>query len=122
MCLEFAFERRENNDVLGQIVPDVGVKVWDIILTIYVHTNNPDVTTEVSAPDLSISDHFKLPECELKTHSYMSFGALKHFNKTTFCSDLHWVPLTQVLNCTDPDKALAVALTPRPPATENSEC
>ena len=35
----------------------------------------------------------------------MSFRAFKHFNKTAFCGDLHWAPFTQVLNCTDPDKA-----------------
>ena len=45
---------------------------------IYIYTNSPDVITEVSVPDLSISDHcpiscsrsIKLPKCEPKTHSY----------------------------------------------------
>ena len=31
-----------------------------------------------------------------------------HFNKTGFCTDLHWIPFTQILNCSDPDKALAI--------------
>jgi len=44
-----------------------------------IYTNNPDLITEVSVPDLSISDHcpiscsraIKLPKCEPKTHSYI---------------------------------------------------
>ena len=44
-----------------------------------IYTNNPDVITEVSVPDLSISDHcpiscsrsIKLPKCEPQTHSYI---------------------------------------------------
>ena len=32
---------------------------------------------------------------------------MKHFNKAAFFNDLHWAPFTEVLNCTDPDKALA---------------
>ena len=43
----------------------------------HIYTNNPDVATEVSVPDLSISDHcpiscsrsIKLPKFEPKTHS-----------------------------------------------------
>ena len=43
----------------------------------HIYTNNPDVITRVSVPDLSISDHclvscsrsIKLPNCEPKTHS-----------------------------------------------------
>ena len=31
---------------------------------------------------------------------------MKHFNKAAFFNDLHWAPFTEVLNCTDPDKAL----------------
>ena len=45
----------------------------------HIYTNNPDVITEVSVPDLSISDHcpiscsrsIKLPKCEPQTHSYI---------------------------------------------------
>ena len=81
----------------------------------HIDTNNPDVITEDSVPDLSISDHcpiscsrsIKLPKCEPKTHSYISFRSFKHFNKAVFFNDLHWAPFTEVLNCTDPDKALA---------------
>ena len=49
----------------------------------HIYTNNPDVITEVSVPDLSISDHcpiscsrsIKLPKCEPKTHLYIyNFG------------------------------------------------
>ena len=58
----------------------------------HIYANNPDVITEVSVPDLSISDHcpiscsrsIKLPKCEPKTHSYVSFRSFKHFNKATF--------------------------------------
>ena len=86
----------------------------------HIYTNNPDLITEVSVPDLSISDHcpiscsrsIRLPKCEPKTHSYISFRSFKHFNKAAFFSHLHWAPFTAlticlVLNCTDPDKALA---------------
>ena len=86
-----------------------------IYLSIYLSINNPDVITEVSVPDLSISDHcpiscsrsIKLPKCEPKTHSYISFRSFKHFNKAAFFDDLHQAPFTEALNCTDPDKALA---------------
>ena len=55
----------------------------------HIYTNNPHVITEVSVPDLSISDHcpiscsrsIKLPKCEPKTHSYISFRSFKLFNK-----------------------------------------
>ena len=50
---------------------------------------------------------FKIPKCEPKTLSYTSFRSFKHFNKAAFFSDIHWAPFTEVLNCTDPDKALA---------------
>ena len=78
------------------------------------YTNNPDVITEVTVPDLSISDHcaisclrsIKLPNCKPKTHSYISFRPFKHFNKAAFFIDLHRAPFTEVLNCTDPNKAL----------------
>ena len=40
-------------------------------------------------------------------HIYISFRPFKHFNKAAFFNDLHWAPFTEVLNCTDPDKALA---------------
>ena len=81
----------------------------------HIYTNNPDVITEVSVPDLSISDHcpiscsrsIKLPKCDPKTHSYISFQSFKHFSKAAFFNVLHWAPFTEVLNCTDPDKALA---------------
>ena len=80
----------------------------------HIYTNNPDVITEVSVPDLRISEHcpissrsIKLPKYEPKTHSYISFRSFKHFNKAAFFNDLHWAPFTKVLNCTDPDKALA---------------
>ena len=67
---------------------------------IYIYTNNPDVITEVSVPDLSISDHcpiscsrsIKLPKCEPKTHSYISFRSFEDFNKAAFFNDLHWSP------------------------------
>ena len=46
-----------------------------------IYTNNPDLITEFSVPDLSISDHcpiscsrsIKVPKCDPKTHSYISF-------------------------------------------------
>jgi len=41
-------------------------------------------------------------------NSCISFLYFKQFNKNAFCTDLHWAPSTQVLNCTDPDKALAI--------------
>ena len=81
----------------------------------HIYTNNPDVITEVSVPYLSISHHchiscsrsIRLPKCEPKIYSYISFRSFKHFNKAAFFNDLHWAPFTEVLNCTDPDKALA---------------
>ena len=85
----------------------------------HIYTNNRDVITEVSVPDLSISDHcpiscsksITLPKCEPKSHSYIyiSFRSFKHFNKTAFFNDLHWAPFSEVLNCTEPDKALATS-------------
>ena len=80
----------------------------------HIYTNNPGVISEVSVPDLSISDHcpiscsrsITLPKCEPKTHSYISFRSFKHFNKAAFFNDLYWAPFAEVLNCTDPDKAL----------------
>ena len=53
----------------------------------HMYTNNPDVITEVSVPDLSISDHcpiscsrsIKLPKFEPKTHSYISFRSFNFF-------------------------------------------
>ena len=47
----------------------------------HIYTNNPDIITEVSVPDLSINDHcpiscsrsIKLPKCEPKTHAYIYF-------------------------------------------------
>ncbi len=38
---------------------------------------------------------------------YISFRSFKHFNKAAFFNDLHWAPFAEVLNCTDPDNALA---------------
>ena len=81
----------------------------------HIHTNNPDVITEVSVSDLSINDHcpiscsrsIKLPKCEPQTHSYISFRSFKHFNKAAFFNHLHWAPFTEVLHCSDPDNALA---------------
>lgn len=96
-----------------------------LLLTVQLFANNPDVITEVGVPDLSISHHcsiscsesmklpkwepkIKLAKWEPKTHSYRSLRSFKHFNMTTFCTELHRDPVTQVLNCTDPDKALAL--------------
>ena len=81
----------------------------------HIYTNNPGVISEVSVPDLSISDHcpiscsrpIKLPKYEPKTHSYISFRSFEHLNKAAFFNDLHWGSFTEVLNCTDPSKALA---------------
>ena len=78
----------------------------------HIYIDNPDVITEVNVPELSISDHcpiscsrsIKLPH---QTHSYISFRSFKHFNKAAFFNDLNWSPFTEVLSCTDPDKALA---------------
>ena len=61
----------------------------------HIYTNDPDVITEVRVPDLSITDHcpiscsrsIKLPKYAPKSHSYISFRILKHFNKTAFCND-----------------------------------
>ena len=71
----------------------------------HMYTNNPDVITEVSVPDPSISDHcpiscsrsIKLPKCEPKTHSY-----IYHFDLSNILTRL---PFS--MNCTDPDNALA---------------
>ena len=81
----------------------------------HIYTNNPDALTEVDVLNWSISDHcpiscsrsIKLPKCKHKTHSYISFWSFKNFNKTVFCANLHCAPFTQVLNHTDPGKALA---------------
>ena len=81
----------------------------------HIYTNDPDVITEVMVPDLSITDHcpiscsrsIKLSKYEPKSHSYIPFRILKHFNKAAFCNDLHWAEFTQILNCADSDKALA---------------
>ena len=57
----------------------------------HIYTNNPDVITDVSVLDLSISDHcpiscsrsIKVSKGEPKTHSYISFRSFKHCN-------MHW--------------------------------
>ena len=67
----------------------------------HIYTNNPDVITEVSVPDLSISDHcpiscprsIKLPKCEPKTHSYN----LYHFNLSNIL-----IRLPFSMTCTGP--------------------
>ena len=85
-----------------------------VTLIEHIYTNSPDVITEVSAPDLSISDDcpiscsrsIKLPKCEPQTHSHI-YHFDKHFNTIALFTDLQWASFTEVLNCSNPDKALA---------------
>ena len=38
---------------------------------------------------------------------YISFRSFKHFNKSGLFNDLQWTPFTEILNSSDPDKALS---------------
>ena len=54
-----------------------------------------------------VQDRLSFQIVNAKPIHIILFRSFKHINNAVFFNDLHWAPFTEVLNCADPDKALA---------------
>ena len=80
----------------------------------HIYTNNTSIFTNVEVPDKSISDHYptictwksKPPKPLKNGHTTVVYRVFKHFDKEAFFHDMNMAPFNDVLNASDPGKAL----------------
>ena len=82
----------------------------------HIYSNCPDHVSEAKVPNLSISDHFPIKcKWKLKTrvskkkeHTTIRYRCFKNFDETLFLQDLSQINFDNVLQQSDPEKALDI--------------
>ena len=98
---------------LSQLIQDY-TRVKTKTLIDHVYTNNTSKVINPTIVRSCISDHYavfctyqsKLPKQSKNRHDFIQYRSLKDFNETLFLHDIASMPLNNIYNTTDPDKAL----------------
>ena len=79
----------------------------------HIYTNNPGLVSETCVPVSGISDHYptlctvdlKKYKVHLKDHRSTFYRKFRHFNETSFLTDLLYTPFDNVFALSDPNEA-----------------
>ena len=79
----------------------------------HIYCNNNNLITKVNVSDVHISDHqpitcslsLQLPKNHKRGHKFVMFRNFKRFSSYDFLDDLQKVDFSQILTCTNPDRA-----------------